>query len=175
MTASDLIRRQFKTEMEKTRPLLARVPDDKMDYQPHPHSMKMGRLAGHIAELPRWLREVVSSDTFEFFPGGKAALTAFAATSNAELLARFDFEVAAAGAALEKLEDAQLDRTWSATRHGVPVVTGPRWEMIERNNIGHMVHHRAQLGVYLRLNDIPVPGVFGPSHDDNAAAPKPAP
>ena len=174
MTASDLIRRQFQTEMEKTRPLLALVPDDRMDYQPHPHSMKLGRLAGHIAELPRWLREVVASDSFEFLPGGKPALTPFAATLNAELMERFDSEVAAASAALEKLVDDQLDHTWTATRNGVPMVTGPRWEMIERNNIGHMVHHRAQLGVYLRLNEIPIPGVFGPSHDDQQLAPKPS-
>ena len=174
MTASDRIRQRYTTEMQKTRPLLALVPDDKMEYQPHPHSMKMGRLAGHVAELSHWLREVCLSDSFEFVRDGKPVFTPFAATSNAELMECFDTEVAAATAALEKLEDSRLDDDWKATRNGVVMISGPRWEMIERFNIGHILHHRAQLGVYLRLNEIPIPGVFGPSYDDKPPSPKPS-
>ena len=174
MTASDRIRKRYATEMDKTRPLLALVPDDRMDWKPDPKSMALGRLAGHIAELSHWLREVCQSDCFEFLHDGKPVFLPFAATSNEELLARFDTEVTAATAALEHLQDDQLDHNWKATRGGVVMISGPRWDMIERFNIGHIIHHRAQLGVYLRLLQIPVPGVFGPSYDDKQASEKAA-
>jgi len=172
MTAADLIRIDFEDELKSTRKILAAVPDDKMDYQPHTKSMTLGRLAGHIADLLQWTAVAVDDDKFDVAPGGKPAFAPFNPTSGKELVERFDNNVAAAREKLANLDGDRLDDKWSLYRDGKFMFDMPRWKVLMGFNLAHMVHHRAQLGVYLRLNGIAVPGVYGPSQDDKDAAAK---
>lgn len=172
MTAADLIRIDFEDELKSTRKILAAVPDDKMDYQPHTKSMTLGRLAGHVADLLQWTAVAVDDDKFDVAPGGKLAFAPFNPTSGKELLERFDKNVATASEKLANLDSDRLEDKWALYRDGQPMFDMPRWKVLMTFNLAHIVHHRAQLGVYLRLNGVAVPGVYGPSQDDKDAAAK---
>jgi len=170
MTAADLIRKDFEDELNATRKILAAVPDDKMDYQPHAKSMKLGRLAGHIADLLKWTDAAVEDDKFDIAPGGKPVFAPMNPTSGKELVEYFDKNAAMAREKLATLDADRLEDTWSLYRDGKLMFDMPRWKVLMTFNLAHIVHHRAQLGVYLRLNDVAVPGVYGPSQDDKEAA-----
>ena len=170
MTAADLIRKDFEDELNATRKVLAAVPDDKMDFQPHEKSMKLGRLAGHVADLLNWTAIAVDDDKFDVAPGGKPAFTPLNPTSGKELVDYFDKNAAMARAKLATLDSDRLEDKWSLYRDGKLMFDMPRWKVLMTFNLSHIVHHRAQLGVYLRLNGIAVPGVYGPSQDDKDAA-----
>jgi uncharacterized damage-inducible protein DinB len=172
MNAADLIRSDFEDELNSTRKILAAVPDDKMDFQPHAKSMKLGRLAGHVADLLQWTAVAVDDDKFDVAPGGKPAFAPFNPTSGKELLEHFDKNVATAREKLASLDGDRLEDKWSLYRDGKFMFDMPRWKVLMGFNLAHIVHHRAQLGVYLRLNGIAVPGVYGPSQDDKDAMAK---
>lgn len=166
MPISQMLLPEFDNEMASTRKLLANLPEDKLDYQPHPKSMKLGRLAGHVAEMPGWIAALPGSDKLEIPADWKPNV----ATSKEQLLAFFDENVAKGRAALASLSDEDLQQPWSLVFGGHTAFTLPKIVVIRNVVMNHTIHHRAQLGVYYRLNDVAVPGMYGPSADDKSAA-----
>ncbi len=163
MSISQMLLPEFDREMVNTRKLLSCVPEDKFSWQPHAKSMTLGRLASHIAELPNWAVETINRETLELQRGMKPWL----ATSQAELLERFDQNVNEAHAAIAGASDADLAVDWSLIFGGHKVMTMPRVAVLRSVVMNHLIHHRAQLGVYLRLNDVAIPGMYGPSADES--------
>ena len=167
MGLSDALLPEFDHEMATTRRTLERVPDGKFDWKPHEKSTDLGGLATHIANLPTWVGHTLNNDTFDIAPPGKGPLRAEPKNTREELLAEFDRNVAAAREALAAASDEQLTGPWSLLRGGEQVMTMPRAVVLRNFVLNHTIHHRAQLGVYLRLNDVPVPSVYGPSADES--------
>ncbi len=157
---------EFDMEMTKTRKTLERVPDDKLDFKPHEKSMTMGRLAGHLAELTSWLPGTIDADSFDVAPVDGPKYQPLHAASRQQALDAFDKNVAAARAALERATDENLMKPWSLLSGGKTMFTMPKIAMIRGFVMNHTIHHRAQLGVYLRLNGIAVPSIYGPSADE---------
>ena len=153
-------------EMANTRKTLERIPDEKLDWKPHEKSYAMGDLATHIANLPSWASLTVNSDSFDMAPGGVPLKTPRAA-SIAEVLASFDKNVAAARDSIAGAGDEHLVKPWTLLSGGNPVLSLPRIAVLRSFVMNHIIHHRAQLGVYLRLNDLPVPSIYGPSADED--------
>jgi uncharacterized damage-inducible protein DinB len=162
MTFLELLRSEFDHEMESTRKVLACVPGDKLGWKPHEKSMLLGRLAGHVAELPGRAVEISTSDIWVRTPG----FVPFSATSQEELLNRFASTSTAGRKALEGLIEDRLSTTWTIKFGDKVVLQLPRALALRTVMMNHLIHHRAQLGVYLRLLDIPIPGVYGPSGDE---------
>ncbi|HVW08049.1 MAG TPA: DinB family protein [Bryobacteraceae bacterium] len=164
MTLAQTITLDFDEEMQNTRKLLERVPlDDKhRNYKPHEKSMPLDRLATHVAELPSWQKMALDTEVFDLPADFKPVV----ASSTAQLLEIFDKNVADAKAALAKATDEDLAKTWTFQFAGHHVFTAPRPNVL-RSFLNHLIHHRAQVGVYLRENNIPIPGMYGPSADDN--------
>ena len=158
---------EFDHEMANTRKTLERVPDDKWDWAPHPKSMKMGALAKHLAEMPGWTVETLTKDSIDIAPDGKPMQTP-PAKNRQEALALFDKNVAAARKALAAAnDDAAWMKPWSLLMTGKTIFSLPKVAVVRGFVLNHEIHHRAQLGVYLRLNNIPVPAIYGPSADEN--------
>jgi uncharacterized damage-inducible protein DinB len=166
MGLSDTILPEFDHEMANTRKTLERVPDDRFDWKPHEKSMPMGGLATHLATLPSWANHTVDEDSIDIAPVGAPPPRAEPANSRAELLERFDNNVAKARAAIAGASDEQLLRPWTLFAGGKQILTLPKIAVLRSFVMNHIIHHRAQLGVYLRLNDIPVPSIYGPSADE---------
>jgi uncharacterized damage-inducible protein DinB len=166
MTISQMLLPEFDREMTNTRKLLERLPEDKLDYKPHEKSMKLGRLAGHVAEMPGWVAMLPGQDKLEIPPDWKPNV----ATSRQQLLAAFDDNVAKGHTALAGMSDEELGKNWSLIFNGHVAFTMPKSAVVRNIVLNHTIHHRAQLGVYYRLNDVPVPGMYGPSADDKATA-----
>ena len=164
MALRDGLLAQFDHEMIGTRKTLERVPEGKPDWAPHPKSMKMSRLAGHLAELPGWPVETIGRDSLEVGPG--SGFQPLVMTSRAQLLAAFDKNVTAGRAAIAGASDETLLGPWTLVAGGKPVFTLPRIAVLGSFVLSHIIHHRAQLGVYLRMNDVPVPSIYGPSADE---------
>ena len=158
---------EFDHEMATTRRTLERVPEEKLDWKPHPKSMAMGGLATHLSNIPTWANTAVEKDELDLMPEGKPLPTMEAAKSQSELLATFDKNIAAARAAIAGASDEELFKPWNLLRNGEVLLTLPKIAVLRSFVMSHIIHHRAQLGVYLRLNDIPVPSVYGPSADEN--------
>ena len=159
---------EFDYEMANTRRTLERVPEDKLSWKPDPRSMSMGRLAGHVAEMPSWGAMTLQTDSLDINPGGKGNFEALTATSRAQVLAEFDKNIAATRAAIEKTSDADFMKSWSLLNNGAVMLTMPRIGVIRSFVMNHVIHHRAQLTVYFRLNGVPVPALYGPSADEGA-------
>jgi uncharacterized damage-inducible protein DinB len=158
---------EFDNEMANTRKTLERVPDGKSDWKPHEKSMAMGGLATHLSNIPTWAVYTIDQDSLDLAPGGKPLPPAEMAKSQAELLATFDANAAKARAAIAGASDADLFKPWSLMSNGNTILTLPKIAVLRNFVMNHLIHHRAQLGVYLRLNDIPVPSIYGPSADEN--------
>ena len=162
MTFSQTLLPEFEEEMKNTRKILERVPDGKFDYQPHPRSMSLGRLASHVAELPGWSVMTLDREVLEMDASYKPHIAA----STAELLATFDKNVDEARARIAAASDADWGKTWSFKWNGQVVMSMPRAAVMRSVVMNHVIHHRAQLGVFLRLNDVAIPGMYGPSGDE---------
>jgi len=174
MTTAELLLQDYDTEMSMTRRVLERVPDDKPDYTCHAKSMPFGRLAMHVATLPSFGRAILTTPGMDLAdPNHKWPDMTF--VSHTDALAAFDENTAATRAALASLSDEQLAETWKFSFGEHIISSSPRSLAYRHMCFNHLLHHRAQLSVYLRLNDIPVPGLYGPSADEpfNPAA-KPA-
>jgi uncharacterized damage-inducible protein DinB len=167
MSYADVTLAEFDLEMANTRKVLERVPDDKFAYRCHPKANTIGWNANHLAEIPGWVEGTLTQPGWEAEPedGPKYAMPSL--TTTAAVLALFDKNVKAARAAIAAVNESELDVPWSLTIKGVPLFTLPRRQVIRSFVINHLIHHRAHLLVYLKLNDIPVPGMYGPSSDDN--------
>jgi uncharacterized damage-inducible protein DinB len=152
-------------EMASTRRELERVPDDRLSWQPHAKSMTLGRLASHLAELPMWGQVTMQTRELDIAPPNSDAKGANLG-SRKEMLALFDQNVEAAKAAVGGASDADYMVPWTLLKTGKTIFTLPRVAVLRSMVLNHNVHHRAQLGVYLRLLDIPVPNIYGPSADE---------
>lgn len=164
MPLVDALLPEFDHEMTRTRKVLERVPDDKRDWKPHPKSFSLGALATHVAGLPTWGSETLNRSELDV--GGTPPLTALPTTS--DTLAAFDKNVAHARAALTGKTDAELAAMWSLRHNGRTLFSMPKATVWRSFVVSHLIHHRAQLTVYLRLLDIPVPAIYGPSADEPA-------
>ena len=153
---------EFDHEMANTRKSLERVPDGKSDWKPHAKSMTMGGLATHLATICHWAEAIVGQDSFDV----SKAPPQPPLKSKAELLAAFDKSVATARKAIQDASDDQLMKPWSLVADGKPIFTMPKVGVLRAFIMSHIIHHRAQLGVYLRLNDVSVPSIYGPSADE---------
>ena len=158
---------EFDHEMANTRKTLERVPDAKFAWKPHEKSFSMGGLATHLANLPSWGSLTISSDSFDMAPSGQPLKTP-ELSSTKDLLEKCDENVAATRSAIAGASDAELFKPWTLLSSGNTILTMPKIAVLRSFVMNHMIHHRAQLGVYLRLNDIPVPSIYGPSADEGA-------
>jgi hypothetical protein len=166
MKLTELFLGELDREGPLTRRALERVPDGGKDWKPHQKSMPFGRLAILVAGMPAWLAMIVDKDEFDLNPpGGSSGSFKTDYSTNAELVKTMEDGVAAARAALQKTNDDHLMKPWKLLVAGKTVSEQPRHIML-RDSINHLAHHRGQLTVYLRLNDVPVPAIYGPSADD---------
>ena len=166
MSISESMLPEFDHEVAGVRKTLERVPADKLDWKPHPKSGSMGWLAGHLANLPTWAVLTVKQDELDLLPGGKPLDQPPPPVDSAALVATLDRNAAAARAAIASAGDADLVQPWSLLQNGVTLMTLPKVAVLRNFVFNHLIHHRAQLGVYLRLNDIAVPPLYGPSADE---------
>ena len=163
MPISELLLPEFDEEMKKTRTTLERVPADKKDFAPHPKSMPMGKLAPHVAQLAGFGLTILTTPELDFSKGSVKPLPF---ESSAQLVQAFDEGAAKVRAALESTPDSAWKENWKLSFQGKTIFEGQRFLAYREMFLNHMVHHRAQLGVYLRLNEKPVPATYGPSADD---------
>jgi uncharacterized damage-inducible protein DinB len=166
MSISETLLPEYDQEMANTRKVLACVPDGKWDYKPHEKSMALGRLAGHVAELPSWALHTIRVDRLDLTPVDGPGFQPFLATSQKELLETFDKNVAEARAAIAGATDEHLAQVWSLIYRGQTVLSMPRAAVLRSSVMNHLIHHRSQLGVYLRMNNVAIPGMYGPSADE---------
>jgi uncharacterized damage-inducible protein DinB len=163
MPISELLLPEFDEEMKKTRKTLERVPVDRKDFAPHPKSMPLGKLAPHVAQLAGFGLTVLTTPELDFAKGSYKPITL---ESTDQLLSVFDEGAAKVRAALQKMPDSAWTESWKLSFQGKPIFAGQRFLAYRQMFLNHLVHHRAQLGVYLRLNEKPVPATYGPSADD---------
>jgi uncharacterized damage-inducible protein DinB len=166
MNYAETILPEFDREMANTRKVLERVPDHKLDWQVHPKSHTLGWNANHLAEILGWVPGALTTPSWDIAPVGGKPYQSPMLTSRQEILELFDRNVAAARKAIAAVKDDQMTQSWSLLKAGTPMFTLPRTTVIRSLVLNHMIHHRAILCVYLRLNDIPVPGMYGPSGDE---------
>lgn len=163
MKMSDALLPEFDQEMATTRKVLERVPDDRLGWKPHEKSMSLGRLASHVAELPVWVDTILNQDSFDMAaPRDKPRDL----ESSREIVERFDSVVGKARTLLAAAEDQTLQQPWSLKNGDHVIFTLPRAGVLRSMVYSHSIHHRGQLSVYLRLNDVPVPSIYGPSADE---------
>ena len=158
---------EFDMEYANARKMLERVPDDKLGWKPHAKSFSMGELATHLAEIPQWMAVTLEQSSFDVEPQDGPKYERPKLKSRTEILEAFDKSVAAARTTLEKATDEKLMQPWSLLKAGQTMFTMPKIAVVRSFLMNHAIHHRAQLGVYLRLNDVPVPGMYGPSADES--------
>jgi uncharacterized damage-inducible protein DinB len=163
MTTADGLRSEFDRETRATRRYLERLPADRLDWRPHPKSFTVGELAAHIVECVRWTNAIFSSDEFDVNP---ATFTPYRASSATELLATFDADVVRGAHALAPIDDAAVARPWRMMVKGAVRFERPKAMVFRDFTLSHLIHHRGQLSVYLRLLDVPVPGAYGPTADE---------
>lgn len=163
MPMVDALLPEFDHEMTTTRKVLERVPEDRFDWKPHPKSYTMGQLAQHVATIPMWGRVTLTETELDL--GGGAPPPQM--RTRAELLAAFDENAAGTRAALAGKTDGELMVPWTLRNAGHTVFSMPRAAVWRGFVLSHMIHHRAQLSVYLRMNDIPLPAMYGPSADES--------
>lgn len=167
MTIKAFALADFDREMATTRRFLERVPDDKLTWRPHEKSMTLARLAMHIAELPKQMLTVIHQDEYEFGAPGGPPPSRREATSSTEAVEVLDTNVNAAREALGGVDDATLEKPWTFKAFGKVQYTWPKIVALRTRVMSHLIHHRAQLGVYLRLNGVALPPTpYGPSADE---------
>jgi uncharacterized damage-inducible protein DinB len=163
MPIADLLLTEYDEEIKKTRVMLERVPADKKDFVPHSKSMTLGKLAPHVAELPGFGLTILTTPELDFSKGSRTRLP-FESVEG--LVKAFEEGAATTRAALKSLPDDAWTQSWKLSFGDKPIFSGTRFLAYRQMFLNHLVHHRAQLGVYLRLNDKPLPATYGPSADD---------
>jgi uncharacterized damage-inducible protein DinB len=159
------MRPEFEHEIANTRLLLDRVPAGHAVWKPHPKFMALGELASHLADIPVWVQPTLQADSLHT-PRLKARLIGSPFASREEVVKRFDRNVSLARDAISGTDDARLTAPWSLRRAGRTVFTMPRVAVLRTFLLNHMIHHRGQPTVYLRLKDVPLPGINGPTADE---------
>jgi uncharacterized damage-inducible protein DinB len=167
VSLNDLLLSELDEEIAASRAVLERVPEDKLDWRPHERSMPLGRLATHLAELLMWATKAIELDELDIAPPGAPPKTPTVADSVPEILALLEEQASAIRAALPTISEEDLMKPWTLKAGGRIIMTQSKYEIVRRFVINHMVHHRGQLTVCLRLNGIPVPSTYGPSADEN--------
>jgi uncharacterized damage-inducible protein DinB len=157
---------EFDHEMTNTRKTLERVPEDKFTWKPHAKSGTMIWLAAHVAQLPGWCKETLERSELDIAPVGQPPQKPPVLNTRKDLLDLFDKCAAAGRTALAKATDETMMKPWTLLSGGKTIFTMPRIAVFRGFVMNHLIHHRAQLGVYLRLNDVPVPAIYGPSADE---------
>lgn len=172
MAIADLLLPEFDLEMATTRRVLERVPDGdgRGEWRPHPKSFPMAHLAQLCTRMPSWVTMVMRETELDIAPVNPPPGSGYTIETTATLLALFDENVAAARAAIAAGTDDDFDVPWTMKARGAVVTKDTRYQILRTSVINHLVHHRAQLGVYLRLVDVPVPSMYGPTADDRIAA-----
>jgi uncharacterized damage-inducible protein DinB len=167
MTIAELLLPEFDQEMASTRKVLERIPNDKLDWKPTPKSQSIGWVGSHLVEIPGWVEGTLTSDSWETHPEGGEPYRTPVLASREEMLAKFDAALPAARAALEKATDEDFFQSWSLLSQGKALFTMPRYTVVRSFILNHTVHHRAFLLSNLRLNGVPIPGMYGPSGDES--------
>jgi uncharacterized damage-inducible protein DinB len=158
---------EFDQEMVNTRKVLERCPEDKFGWKAHPKCFSIGDVATHIATMTGWVVDTIEKDSFDIAPPGAPPYKPESIGSRKELLERFDKNTVAARCAIAGASDERFAQTWSLLNGGQTLFSMPRITCIRSLVMNHLIHHRAQLGVYLRLNDVPLPAIYGPSADES--------
>ena len=166
MAFSEALLPEFDHEVAGIRNTLERVPEDRLAWKPHHKSMTMGGLATHLTNIVTWAVTAVETESLDLAPGGVPMPGPAQVKSRKELLETFDKNVAAARKAIAGAADAHLLKPWTLLYNGKQLLSMPRIAVLRSFVMNHSIHHRAQLGVYLRLNDVPVPSLYGPSADE---------
>ena len=163
MTAIDSLRAEFEHEARTTRKHLERIPDDTLDWRPHPRSFTVRGLASHLVECVGWAGAILGADEFDVNP---ATYNGYRAASVADLLSAFDAKVGGGQELLARLNDADLSQPWRLKIASRVRFEKPKAVVLRDFTLSHQIHHRGQLSVYLRLLDVPVPGSYGPTADE---------
>lgn len=166
MTIAEALLPEFDHEMASTRECLSRIPDDKLAWKAHEKSWDLRSIATHVANLPRWTVMTMAETSFDMEPVGGEAVREDAVETIEQALEMFDRHVAAARQAIADGSDADMMASWSLLKAGETVMAMPRVAVLRSFIMNHMIHHRGQLTVYLRLNEIAVPSIYGPSADE---------
>lgn len=166
MTIAESILPEFEIEMAGTRKVLERIAEDRLDWKAHPKSNTIGWVACHLAEIPGWVEGTLTQDAWDINPEGGPAYQSPKLESLKEILDLFDANVAAAKKRIAATADEEFAKSWSLLSGGQAMITMPKLGVIRTWVLNHAIHHRAHLCVYLRLNDIPVPALYGPSADE---------
>jgi uncharacterized damage-inducible protein DinB len=165
---TELFLEELETELPATRRALERVPEGRNDWKPHPKSMALGYLAGLVANMPSWVTMTIKQDELDLNPPGGGKPPSLEAKTTSELLEKFDEAAKGAREALASTTDDFLLTPWRLLVGGQVVLEQPRYVVLRTSVINHLVHHRAQLTVYLRLNEAAVPALYGPSADERS-------
>ncbi len=170
MTIGQSMLSEFDQEMQNTRKVLERVPDDKWDWKPHAKSGTIGWLAWHVGTIPDWITMTINTDELDLAPKDGPAVKMDKLNNRAEVLAAFDKGIGEARAALAKVSDADMMKTWKLLMGGSELFAMPKIAVLRGMCMNHLIHHRGQLTVYFRLVDVAVPGLYGPSADEQQMA-----
>lgn len=154
---------ELKFEAAKTRQLLGSIPSDKLEWRPHQKSMALGKLANHVAELNLWIGQILTTEEFDF---ATANFNREVPSTTEGILEKADARLAEATAALETATEDALNAVWVVKRGGQEMFRMPKKVALRNFAYNHIYHHRGQISVYLRLLDVPVPGMYGPSADE---------
>jgi uncharacterized damage-inducible protein DinB len=163
MAIADGLLMELDMEAKTTKRVLERIPEDKLAWKPHDTSMTLGELASHIANMQGFLSTAASADSFDFGSSGPQPV----GKTRGEIVETFTQGTAKAKELISKMDDARLMGTWTATVKGKPLMAIPRIGAIRGLVMNHVYHHRGQLSVYLRMLEVPVPSIYGPSKDEN--------
>jgi len=168
MSISQSLLPEFDQEMANTRKVLDRIPEDKLDWKAHPKSNTIGWVSKHLADLPSWATATLKHESLDVAPPGGEPFKLPEAKSKQAMLELFDKNVADARTAISAASDADYMKTWTLLKGGQQIFAMPRIAVVRSMVLNHSIHHRGHLCVYLRLNNVPVPALYGPSGDEGA-------
>lgn len=166
MAISEMLLAEFEQEMANTRRTLERIEDETLHWRPHERSMSMAELAGHLADVPSWVEQIMGKTEMDIAPPGGSDWEQFIPKTYLDILQRFDANMEKARASLTGASDESFLAQWTLKKGGKEMFSLPRVAVLRTMVMNHQIHHRGQLTVYFRLLDVPVPALYGPSADE---------